>query len=316
MKKLLLKIAFLAFLVVGTLSLPLVLPTPYGHTLSLLINKVKILRNTPSPRYVLVGGSGIFGGFDSALLAKESGMGVVNMGFYVGFGMLPLLEIVGPELRSGDIVLLIPEYQMIADDFQSNEETRKWLLAASPGPRFKGYLHSAADVRFLIQDLSELLKSKLEALKPALRGVPSGYAFAHTLIDARGDALIVPKRVTLIKDREAIYPFHVSSESLRRLNLFSDRARSSGADVMLVWPASPIEAYENNRQGIGTVRKVLRGGLSFNILGEPRDFLYSNDMFLDTVNHLDARGKALRTEKVISLLKSHRMGMSGHEPAR
>ena len=89
------------------------LPAQYGDTfMGELKYKVELLKNTPSPRIILVGGSGVAFGEDSALMERElPGYSVVNFGMYAALGTMVMLDLSKPYIRERDIVILIPEQQ-------------------------------------------------------------------------------------------------------------------------------------------------------------------------------------------------------------
>lgn len=89
------------------------LPAQYGDTfMGELKYKVRYLDEAPGPRIVLVGGSGVAFGVDSALMERElPGYTVVNFGMYAALGTTVMLDLSQELIRSGDIVILIPEQQ-------------------------------------------------------------------------------------------------------------------------------------------------------------------------------------------------------------
>lgn len=79
-----------------------VLPAQYGDTfLGELKHKVSLLEDTPGPRIVLVGGSGVASGVDSALVERElPGYSVVNFGMYAALGTTVMLDLSQPLIRA------------------------------------------------------------------------------------------------------------------------------------------------------------------------------------------------------------------------
>jgi hypothetical protein len=69
--KLLGRVALLSALVLGSFGVLYFGPFPYKHQLAMLIDKRVMLNSRPAPRVILVGGSGLFFGVDSALLAQS-----------------------------------------------------------------------------------------------------------------------------------------------------------------------------------------------------------------------------------------------------
>lgn len=89
--------------------------SPYSYMAGLKA-KVTRLKSTEEPKIVLVGGSNLAYGIDSAMIEKALGMPVVNMGITAGLGFKYHLESVRGRLRRGDIVIAAPEYHHFQRD--------------------------------------------------------------------------------------------------------------------------------------------------------------------------------------------------------
>jgi hypothetical protein len=102
-----------ATLLVGVMCLP---PRPARTSyLASAIDKVKMLKTVPGPRLILIGGSNLAFGIDSAYLQNRLQMPVINMGVHIAFGLRYMLNQARPYLRSGDIVVIVPEYEHFKD---------------------------------------------------------------------------------------------------------------------------------------------------------------------------------------------------------
>ena len=82
-----------------------------GHYVAAIIDKQKSLRSCPSPKIILVGGSSLAFGLDSEMIESRVRRPVLNMGLHAGFGLKFMIEEVKPYVDSGDVVLLVPEYE-------------------------------------------------------------------------------------------------------------------------------------------------------------------------------------------------------------
>src|SRR5687767_287322 len=78
------------------------------------IDKHQRLRDTPSPRIILVGGSNLAFGIKSKLLEEQTGRPIVNMGLHWGLGINFMLLEVEKEIRSGDIIVLSFEHEIFS----------------------------------------------------------------------------------------------------------------------------------------------------------------------------------------------------------
>ncbi len=130
MKRLLINIVLLVLLVLALVCVVFLLPLPYSHNLSTMVNKRDLLKEGRRDRVVFVGGSGLFDGLDSRMIEERLGRPVVNMGLYYGFAITPLLREITPYLRSGDTVVIVPEYGIVWDT--PDDQARKWVFALAP----------------------------------------------------------------------------------------------------------------------------------------------------------------------------------------
>lgn len=78
--------------------------------------KVARLKSIRGPKVVLVGGSNLAYGIDSAMIEKELRMPVVNMGITAGLGFKYHLESIRGRVSRGDIVIASPEYHHFQRD--------------------------------------------------------------------------------------------------------------------------------------------------------------------------------------------------------
>ena len=82
----------------------------YGQTfLGELAPKYERLKAIDEPKVIIVGGSSVAFGLDSALLEQHVGMPVVNFGLYATLGTKIMMDLSKANINEGDIVVLAPE---------------------------------------------------------------------------------------------------------------------------------------------------------------------------------------------------------------
>jgi hypothetical protein len=240
----------------------------------------------------------------------------VNMGLWAGFAITPVLDEIGPLLRSGDTVVIISEYGRNYDSYL--EISRKWLFTLSPRRNFSllygGFPEGA---KAFALDFAGLVRAKFEALPVALRGAvrarsagvlaSRGYVDYARLFNADGDSSrIFPEAPSpdLIQERGADHfsDPRYRDQSLAALNAFCREASGRGIRTLFVFPAYPDGEYRRFREGLKAYERRLRAELACPILGAPEDFLYPYSLFTDTIHHLGRTGKQLRTERLVELL--------------
>ncbi len=116
MKKL--KIALMASLltlaILSVLFMPVAVailtPSAYSNTfVGILDEKVERLASIEGKKAVVIGGSSVAFGLDSALMEEHLGMPVVNFGLYAAIGTKAMLDLSLPHIGEGDLVILAPE---------------------------------------------------------------------------------------------------------------------------------------------------------------------------------------------------------------
>lgn len=269
-----------------------------------IIDKHRLLGETPPPRIIFVGGSNVALGIDSDMVHREMGMRVVNMGVNAGVGLKFMLNEVRPSLRPGDVVVIIPEYEQFygyrnggttlvetlsiyPEGIQYLDSADQWLMVASQFPGFAQGLF----LRFF-------------------KGFGSGNSFAinRSSYNEYGDITAHLDQMTRVNvadlglSRPGELDFDDQAVSI--LNDFATFARTHDAKFLLIFPPLPAAQYDINRDQIEYAYTRLKAEADFAILGSPRDYLFPTSYFFDTVYHLNRQGRAARTEKLINALKT------------
>lgn len=87
-----------------------IVPAPKELYFSAYNKKAKLLKNTPSPRIIVVGGSSMALSINSKQISDSLNMPVINTAMHAGIGLKFMIDDICDYLREGDIVLLAPEY--------------------------------------------------------------------------------------------------------------------------------------------------------------------------------------------------------------
>ena len=317
--KLFVRIALLAALVLGGMAFLFLGPVPYKHQLAMLIDKRVMLNANPTPRVMLVGGSNLMFGVDSGLLGQTLGARVVNMGVFGGLGILAPLEVILPHVREGDTVVLVPEYTVLFTSLLPfGKDYYRWFLAVDPQAAWRLY-YSRQKLHVLMSDILLLARDKIGALviipfkgNHSLAG--NGYMRYMQVVNRYGDGSeeIRPSSPEQLNGRNTVYPYDAfKPEVIEQLNEISQRLEERGARVILTFGVYPDGEYELSRKVIDATAARLRGEGKFTVLGGPQDFLYPYSAFSDSVNHLQAPGRAARTRRLAELLAHAGVGSRG-----
>jgi hypothetical protein len=270
-----------------------------------ILDKERMLREIPSPRIILVGGSNLPFGIDSELLSKTFQRPVINMGVHAGIGLKLMLAQVKPYIHAGDWIVLVPEYEHF---FRQNFEGDDAVLA--------GVLEIDKKTLFLL-DIQQLLRLpniakyliryRYERLTNTTQFQPEFYARAA--FNRYGD-------VTWHFDKQPIRPvsggiYLWDYDQLRNpvvipaLNDFRRFVTAQDASVVMIYPDTMASLYDKTALDIQKVSSDLSAHLDIPVLGTPADFRMDDQYFFDTIYHLTREGRDVRMKRFTELLQAH-----------
>ncbi len=301
------------FLVILTIVILVILHLPmnYAHRLATIMDKYRLLREAESPKIVFVGGSGIYYAIDGPAIETATGYNVVNMGLYAKMGLYFPLDLVVPHIDSEDIVVIIPEYDMLNDSALNRmpSETRIWVYPISKSD----YFSLKPTRKEMLNDFSNLLQFKRIALlkniingnlKTSFRNGSRDFDIRH---DQCGDAIFDPFENVPTEKLEGYgvkIEFQLSDSTMARLNSYADSIRAKGGEIFLIYQAFPECEYERNRETIDALHRRLLREIKMEIPQPPERWTLPVKYFTNSVNHLDSLGGNVRTERLIEALKS------------
>jgi len=282
--------------------------------LAAVLEKDRLIRNTPSPKIILVGGSNLAFGIDSKMMQDSLGLSVVNMGLYAKLGLRYMLAQVRPYIHSRDVVVVVPEYDQFYGDFANGDNTLNTALLYAPSDRIPDFIrsYSVVDVvlrprvenarRAFLQALAASVGKKNEFFPPDTNPVYNRHSFNEygDVVSHRGRKGLDPDSI-FVKPLPPMHDFN--RRTLDDLNAIEARAREVHANAYFMYPSYIDRSYVINVAAIDSLSRKLRGGMDMPIVGTPRDFVYPKQDFFDTRYHLTWDTRPLRTQKMIELLK-------------
>ncbi len=303
----LITILLLLAMPVALLAWTFLVPVQYDATfMGELKYKCALLEQTPGKRIILVGGSSVAFGVDSALLEEQfPEYRVVNFGMYAALGTTVMLDLSEPYLREGDIVVLLPEQQeQTLSDYFDPEILWQGLDGAWD-------LLGRLDQKKLGQLLGAWPEFAGEKLAYWLRGEspqPQG-VYARASFNAYGDLdSDLCARNTMAGGYDANTPVRfdagvLDQAFLDRVNAYGQAAEAVGATVW--YGLCPVNALAVT--GDATAEDfydLLRQELTLPLLGDPRESVLDAGWFYDTNFHLNNSGKRLYTRLLARNLKA------------
>lgn len=322
MKKLLLKLVVLCALVFATLFVFSLLPSPQNAYSRAILDKHQRLMETVAPRLVLVGGSNLAFGIDSAMLQNELDILVVNTGLNAGFGLGRMLDDLAPFLQSGDTLVIAPEYSHFTSEWDGKaaawdlvSDTRRYSLLVSDtfiAPEYQrlvdARLASGAGAVFPVKTtlyglpsaFLEYVKNKVLALIPHS---PNPRAYTRDGFNEYGDYIKhLGVENQAFKPKPQLEP--LNPQYLARFFQFVAAFTSRGIRVILTYPSYEEVSFYNSVNQIHELDAVIRVCENLTVISTPDDYCFPTAFFYDTAYHLNAQGRAVRSEHVLRDLRA------------
>lgn len=313
MLRLSLNILFLLLLVFGGVEVlfrldPLKQQNIEGAYLASLIDKHQRLQGLPSPRLLLQGGSSMAYGTDSHLLEDSLLLPVQNMATQIVLGTRFMLNELRPSLRRGDVLVLGFEYHIT-----SFGDTEQKLMAAEYYPPARHFV----DYQSFKQSITAPVQYRFLRLRYLMGALMSGRAATPSVSDTvsvffrkgfseRGDLLSHLNNPALRPLQHSTLPADTDwSGIVQDLRVFCAEAHQRGVRVLYAYPPYARTAYAQNQATLWRLHEALHQVPHLTVLGAPADFVYDDSLFFDSVYHLNAPGRRLRSVQLVGLLKPY-----------
>lgn len=279
------------------------LPAQYDATFlgELKYKAARLAEESETPRLVLVGGSAAAFGVDSALLqAALPEYKVVNYGMYAALGTTAMLDLTLPDLRAGDLVILMPEQQAQTLSCYFNAE---------------GMWQGLDGAFALLPRINRQHCGRLAGNFPAFAAQKLGYFLSGTAAPGSGvyaragfnaygdldDAACAHNTMPGGVDANTPIVFEpavFSADFAAYANAYANAAAQKGAAVYYhfspmnaaaVTPTADMDAYCEN----------LRAALDFALMGSPHTAVMEAGWFYDSNFHLNQSGRTVFTTQLI-----------------
>jgi hypothetical protein len=277
-------------------------PTPSKRIFGASIDKHHNAQQEIGRRVFLVGGSNVAFGFESPAIQEALRRRPVNFGLHACLGLDYMLSEVSSEMHTGDVVVLIPEYDHFAGDIAGIELFE--MLEANPAAA--QYIDWSHRMKMLDLGLVYLRRVCLKGMG-SLRDKE---LYRRTSYNEFGDFAAHHELASGYKglgwrDRwDTINELHLD-KVIGQLNEFYAKCRKQGIDVFLAYPALPEDFNQLNRSQLERIETALADGCKIPVLNDIDEMVYENNCFFDTRCHVTYAGKQRRTAQLIERLAPH-----------
>ncbi|MDR2497138.1 MAG: hypothetical protein LBD21_08430 [Tannerellaceae bacterium] len=300
LRKFITRIFFFAVPIALLLPVGLLMPsTPHSSRAGIFgqIRKDSLLRHAPSPRIIFVGGSNVCYGLHSEMLRDSLLVNPVNTAITVELGLQYMLEHTIPFVRPGDVVIILPEYDLLYGEYYKGsgeaparilgEVNKEWL---SLRHNHLLYLPKIAFSRF---DPRQYLHLPIDPIYTADAFNQYGDTYLHWGLPGKA---VTPRSV-----REAGQA--VNPAAIREIQAFGDSLTARGARMLISYPCFMETSFRHNEEAIRLVEAAYKAA-GFRILGSPERYMMPDSLMFDTHYHLTKQGVDLRTRLLIEDLTS------------
>ena len=296
----------LAVLMIVPLTASAVVLTPdiYGDTfLGALAPKFERLRNTEGNRIIVIGGSSVAFGLDSAMIKEYTGYEVVNFGLYATLGTRVMLDLSRNYIREGDIVIIAPELDKQTLSMYYNAEA-VWQAAGSDPSMV---LHIAPDnYSETLAALPEYLSVSLSrAFNDTSKLSPEGI-YRSDSFNEYGD-IVYPREYNImaagydLNQTISLTPDIYDAEFLDYLNEYISDVKKDGGHVYYTF--CPVNesalAKGTTEETIAEFYRFVLENIHCHVISDPNDLIIDEVYFYDTNFHLNDTGAKLRTANLI-----------------
>lgn len=301
------RILLYTFVLIMVLSLGLSYKDAAPDLLNALKDKHDLLRNTPSPKIILLGGSNVSFGINSQLIVDHFKMPVVNMGLYAEIGLKYMMEDIKPFVNKSDIVILLPEYaNFFTDSYYGSRGLIAILFDVYPqGIKYinlKQWLHLLPYlcnyVAVKVKRLPHYLTQKLSRKKQKKHniGVYDRYSF-----NKYGDAYIhwnMEARPVPPAGNSADKSTVLMQVVFDDINNFNTFIKKQEAKMFILPPCLYDKVYYSMKEITDKISKKIQ-----NRYFVPRNYIFDAKLCFDSPYHLIKKGVDIRTKQLIKDLE-------------
>lgn len=278
------------------------------------LDKHQLLATSASPRLVFVGGSSMALGMDSELVARPLGFNPINMGMNVAIGLEFMLDEVLPSLKTGDVVVLAPEYHAMQKFYQGNPEYISRLVECRPsllrGLAFT-YWKRLLD-RGYLQHLGLVYRTMAgwHMGQAPFDGVTNQYN-SRQAFNQFGD-VIAHHGVEIRRGSPLRFEFTSlanAETAIAHMNRFYRDCRRRGVRVFFSHPPYERRFFDLYQPQLAQLETLLKNKLEIPMLDSAEEMTFAKDEIFDVEYHLNLPGKLRRSQQVAQRL---RLALASH----
>lgn len=270
------------------------------------------------PKLVLLGGSASLFGIKASQMEHEIGVPTVNASTHAGMGMPYLMELGKRFLRSGDTVMLLPEYELLVCGDQNRKEWASYMYVDHIMARDPGYYRSFG----VIDQIEIALLMPFDRLKKGLAGrshpvkrvtFKDYFTYDAGLVDFHGDMTghTAQRRPSICAARDEelclqlVNGLPENASGFRALSGFCQWAKENKIRVLASFP-NMVDRQVYHAPNAAAVETQLRDYYAKQgvpVIGRMHDAMMPSAEFFDTKYHPTEEASVKRTTRLSQLIK-------------
>ncbi|MCR5686983.1 MAG: hypothetical protein K6G58_03075 [Lachnospiraceae bacterium] len=270
----------------------------YNYQASAL-DKAARLRATESPKIILVGNSNLPFGIDSALLEKETGLPVVNLGLHAGLGNAFHEEFAKMNIKEGDLVIVCHTYYDDEDDIPS--PSLAWITIDNH-PEMLGILR-LRDMPGMLAAYPNYLRKSFSLWLTKDGNKDEGGSYSRSAFNEYGDVIFKPAEKQMDPEEyfsdTSAHPVKAPKTGrmcMSRLNRYNEYVSSRGASLLIAgYPIAYGRYSDFDEADIAGFQAELEDSLDCTVISDFTDYMYPYEYFYDTYLHLKKDATEVRT---------------------
>lgn len=277
-------------------------PPQYSNTfVGRLDEKCERLASVEGAKIVVVGGSSVAFGLDSATLEEYTGMPVVNFGLYAALGTKLMLDLSRKDIGEGDIVILSPELDAQTMSMYFSSET---TLQAIDDNYKLGWRVRGADNKFsMVGALWKHVANKLEYMRDGAPN-PSGVynsknfnEYGDLVYERDGNVmdLYYDPNTQIVLDESIL-----DDKFIDYINEYIKYCERRGATVYFSFcPMNELALKPGTDEAVmKKFEDTLSERINCEFISNIEDYVLGAGYFYDTNFHLNNTGVVYRTQKL------------------
>ena len=256
-------------------------------------------KDTSTSRIIIIGGSNATFGIDSEMLSKEFSINVINYSLHAGFGLNFILNKTEDYIKSGDIIILFPEYQHFFDDYFFGEEILARYLVNGNIKDLNSF--SIKQINYQFSNILRMLTHKIHFIdKDNNHKIYSrrnfnkyGDFIGHLNFNSNKEINIISHNMNNSK---------LNYNSFKKIESYSKFLNKNSASFYISYPSIQHDTYLNNLNQINKIHKNLMN-TDLLLIDEPEENTFADSLLYDSPYHLNRKGREIRTKNLITNLK-------------